>query len=79
MAADPAIATLQRDEEARLRTAQITLLGNEGYAQLQQFDRLQPVQVIVDRVAFDVASTPTPLSSSQAGQLTLILANAQNW
>jgi hypothetical protein len=72
----PEISALQKWDDDQLRDAQVALLGEDGYQQLVQFNREQPVQAIVDDVARFVALTPTPLTYSQAGQLMRVLANA---
>lgn len=50
------------------------ILGEEGFAQLEKFRRLQPLQGIVNQVS---NLTPeTPLTREQSAQLLTILANA---
>jgi hypothetical protein len=74
----PEISALQKWNDDQLRDAQITLLGEDGYQRLVQFNREQPVQAIANGVASFVALTPTPLTYSQSGQLMKILADADS-
>ena len=71
-----AVAGLQEQEDERLRAAQISLLGNDGYGQWQSFERVRPVWPLVDEIASYVALTPAPLTGAQAAQLLQILAGA---
>ena len=66
---DPAIATLRRENTERFKAEQIALLGEAGYAQLQEFNRDQAKRSIVAQLVSDLALSPTPLSSAQARQL----------
>lgn len=75
---DPAVALLINREDDQYQAAQRALLGEPGYRQLQQFDRIQPVGGIVDKVAVDVALTSTPLSDVQSSQLEQILAGTSS-
>lgn len=59
-----------------LHAAQVALLGDAGYRQLQQYDRLLPVRDEVTTLAGSLALTEAPLGSSQAEQLVQIIANA---
>lgn len=62
--------------EERLRAAESELLGDTGYQQLQQYERLLPVRYEVDALAGSLALTDAPLGSGQANQLLQIIANA---
>jgi hypothetical protein len=73
---DPAIATLMQQENAQYQKSQQALLGDAGYAQMQDANRALPVSGIVRGVASQVALTSTPLTTTQADQLTQILANS---
>lgn len=78
-AAGPKTDIPSRDAaEERLRTAQTDLLGDAGYRQLRQYERLLPVRYEVDTLAGSLALTNVPLDSAQAGQLVQIIANASN-
>jgi hypothetical protein len=72
-----AAATAKRDAESRLHAAQLELLGETGFRQLQEFDRTQSIREwVVWGLAGDLTFTKTPLSAHQGEQLTQILANA---
>jgi hypothetical protein len=73
-------ATLSSRETAdeRLRTAQAELLGDAGYRQLQEYERLLPLRYEVDGLAGSLVLTDTPLGASQAEQLIQIIANASS-
>jgi hypothetical protein len=75
---DPAVLAVRQQEDDQLRAAQIALLGDTGYGQLQQFARAEPVQEIVASVATTVALTSTPLSGAQAAELSDFLANSSS-
>lgn len=62
--------------DERLRAAQAELLGDAGYRQLQQYERLLPVRYEVDTLVGSLALTDTPLGPGQAEQLVQIIANA---
>lgn len=69
------VATREAADE-RLRAAQAELLGDAGYRQLQQYERLLPVRYEVDTLAGSLVLTDAPLASAQAEQLVRIIANA---
>jgi hypothetical protein len=75
---DPIVAALMSQENGQYQAAQQALLGDTGYQQLQQFNRMAPVMGIVDTVAVSVALTPTPLTGAQSDRLAQILANASS-
>jgi hypothetical protein len=73
---DPSVGEMLRRETAQTEAAQEALLGEEGYRQLRQFNRSQPVMELVDAVANTAAITSTPLTSSQQDQLLRVLAES---
>jgi len=74
-----AAATLERQSAEEIRSAQIALLGADGYEQLRQYKRSGPVRLlIVDRLGGALAATETPLTAQQGEQLTQMLANASS-
>jgi hypothetical protein len=76
---DPAITSIQERQDADLSKAEIGLLGDTGYQQLQQFDRMQPLEDFVDRYVADfIPPTSTPLTEGQREQLLNVFANAVN-
>lgn len=64
--------------DERLRAAQAELLGDAGYRQLRQYERLLPVRYEVETLVGSLALTDTPLGSGQAEQLVQIIANASS-
>ena len=54
------------------------MLGEDGYRQLQQFRRIEPLEVVVNDLASLVVRSPTPLSTAQAEQLLTTMANASS-
>lgn len=77
-AADPALGNLRAQGAAELKSAATEVLGEEGYRQLLQFRRAEPLQLAVNDLAMLVAQSPTPLSAAQAGQLLTTMANASS-
>jgi len=74
-----AATTLARQSEEEYRSAQIALLGADGYEQLRQYKRSGAVRfLIVDRLGGELAATETPLTAQQGEQLTQVLANANS-
>ena len=73
---NPAIETLQQQEDDTLHAAVVALLGESGFAQFHQAARLAPVWPLVNDLATRVGLTSTPLSESQASELVQIIANA---
>jgi len=51
-----------------------SILGDQGFQQFQDFERVQPLQGIVNDALS--LSTSTPITETQANQLLMILANA---
>jgi hypothetical protein len=76
--ADPAFLALRQQQDDQLRAAQIALLGETGYRQLQQLARMQPVQDLVANLATTVALTDTPLGGAQAAEVAGFLANSSS-
>ena len=75
---DPALETLRAQGGAELKAAQTEVLGENGYQQLQQFRRIEPLEVAVNDLATLVARSPTPLSTAQAEQLLTTMADASS-
>ena len=73
---DQANATLIQQADERLSAAQLDLLGDAGYQQLQEYERTLPVREQAGMLAGALALTDTPLSTQQAEQITQIIANA---
>jgi hypothetical protein len=73
--ADPAIAELRKQQDDQLQADQTALLGDAGNHQLQDFNREQAAQGIVNGAAISSLDTE-PYSGAQAAQLLQILANA---
>lgn len=74
----PAITAVMQQQADQLRSAQVALLGESGYEQLEELNRAAPMATIVNRVAFSVASSSSPLTGSQIDALTRILARASS-
>ncbi len=78
-ASDPdtqAAAELQRQANQAFKAAATDLLGADGYAQLESYERAMPARNITDNLAGELATTDHPLSPDEADQLTQLLANA---
>jgi hypothetical protein len=75
---DTAYATLQQQATDQLRAAQVDLLGEAGFRQLQQYERTLPVRSEINTLAGALALTDAPLGDQQAEQLTQIMANASS-
>jgi hypothetical protein len=73
---DSAIAALQLQEDEQARTAEIGILGQDGYQQLQQFNRTQALGSLMEDMSSALAYGPAPITAAQAAQLQSILANA---
>ena len=74
--AGPEIAALTKQANEELRGEQIALLGGAGYQQLQQFERVLPLQNFVLGLARFSGFPPEPLTEDQVQKLTAVLANA---
>jgi len=73
---DPAFAKLQQEQQAKMKAAQLELLGEAGYQQLEEFKRVQPLEQIVGGVANLAGQTSSPLTAPQAERLLNVLARA---
>lgn len=73
---DPAIAALRREEDARFRSDQVALLGEAGYAALQDFENGSESRAFVGELVGNLALTAAPLSLEQGRQLTRVLVAA---
>jgi|SRR5882724_9852609 len=72
---DPALAQLQQQTADRLRAGQIDLLGEQGYQQLQQYERAMPARDFVTTLAGSLAFAESPLNTRQAEQLVQFMVN----
>ena len=72
---DTAITRFNGEISAELHAAQKTLLGETGYAQLQDYERSLPAREATDTFAGTAAVAGAPLSPDQAERLTFALAN----
>ncbi len=52
-------------------------IGNDDYAQLQNFQQMQAVQGLVERLSSTLSGTATPLTPAQTTQLTQVIAQTQ--
>jgi hypothetical protein len=75
-ASDPAISSLQMQNNDQLHTGEIAILGQDGYQQLQQFERTQAIGPLIQDVSSIVAYGPHPITASQVTDLNSILTNA---
>jgi hypothetical protein len=75
---DPAVTTLLRQSDQDLKTSLEELLGADGYAQLQQFERTLPTRAFVDTLAGQLALTDSPLSAQQANLVVSQLCAANS-
>jgi hypothetical protein len=75
---DPAVDALRRETDDALRSAQLQLLGEAGYDQLQEYQRTLPVRTTVDGLAGSLALADLPLSPQQAERLVTIIANSSS-
>lgn len=73
---DPGM-TAQRDRgAAELKAGVVAVLGEEGYAKLEDYTRALDVRIFVAKVAGDAAVEGKPISREQAEALVQVLANA---
>ena len=72
----PEIQEIKSEADENLRVEQIDLLGDAGYEQLQQFERVLPVRNFAIGVPRFSGYPPEPLTETQTQQLTAILAGA---
>jgi hypothetical protein len=73
---DPAVATLLNQSEEELRASLVNLLGEDGYSQLEDYQRTLPTREFVDAMAGELAFTDSPLNAQQANQLVEELSAA---
>lgn len=75
--AQAAFALLQQATDAFAEQA-TTLLGRDGVAQLENYERTLPVRDFVDGFGQGLADTPAALTPTQYDQLTQVLASASD-
>ncbi|HEX2854005.1 MAG TPA: hypothetical protein VHO24_12265 [Opitutaceae bacterium] len=75
-ATDPTVVTMRRDMEEKLNAAQQEVLGDEGYEQLQQFKRLEPITAMANGVVSMAGHTSEPMTGPQTLRLLNLMANA---
>jgi hypothetical protein len=73
---DPTVATLRKESDDALHTAERTLLGDDGYQQLGEYERALPARAFVGGLATSLLFDGEPLSGTQVNQLTQILSDA---
>ena len=76
--ASPELAELKKQAVEELRAEQRALLGDAGYRQLQQFNRVEPIQRLVEVIANATNFPPEPLTDSQAQRLAVVVENASS-
>lgn len=69
------ITQLRSKADATLQKNEKSLLGDEGFARLQEYERTLPARDFVTSVATQLYHTNTPLSGDQAEKLTNLLAD----
>ena len=75
--ARPEVEEIRRQEDDDFRAAQFALLGDGGYRQLQEFNRMLPVWNVVAGIEVPVFPR-VPLSPAQTQQLTAALTGASD-
>jgi len=73
---DPSVAKLREQATTNLRQAETELLSEDGYRQLQEYERTLPVRALTASLAERLYYTDAPLNGTQAERLTQILAGA---
>jgi hypothetical protein len=73
---DPAVIKLRQQAESELRAAQSELLGADGYAALQNYERVRDARSVVERFAGAAALADAALSAQQAERLIATIAGA---
>jgi hypothetical protein len=73
---DPSVAKLREQATTSLRQAETELLSENGYRQLQEYERTLPVRALTASLAERLYYTDAPLNGTQADRLTQILAGA---
>ncbi len=74
--ADPAVQAMRRQSEDATQGSEREMLGEAGYQQLLEFERKIPAREYVSGLAASLVFSGDPISPTQAGQLTQILAEA---
>jgi hypothetical protein len=75
---DQSIAKLREQATTSLRQAETELLSEDGYRQLQEYERTLPVRALTASLAERLYYTDAPLNGAQAERLTQILAGASS-
>jgi hypothetical protein len=73
---DPAIVALRRKADAALEAVEREVLGEAGYAKLQEHERTRAVRGDINTLAGKLAVDGLPLSAEQGEQLVQVLAEA---
>jgi len=73
----PEIDEIRKQEDDDFQAAQRALVGDAGFQQLQEFNRVLPVWNIVDGIDTN-AFWPEPLAGAQSQQLAAMMANASS-
>ena len=73
---DQSVAKLREQATASLRQEETELLNEDGYRQLQDYERTLPVRALTASLAERLYYTDAPLNATQAERLTQILARA---
>lgn len=69
-----AFRKLFTDAQNELNASIKSVIGEQGFAQLQNYEQTMPQRMLVDSLQQRLAATSVPLSSTQAEQLVQILA-----
>jgi hypothetical protein len=75
---DSAIVALRNEALSELRAPGTELLGESGYAALQEYERTVPVRAFVGKLAGLAALSDDPLTPVQAEDLTRVLSTASS-
>ena len=73
---DPTIAKLKQQQEMKLKAAQLELLGEDAYQEVERFNRVQPLESIMFGAANLISEDSSPMSAQHAQQLINVLAKA---
>jgi hypothetical protein len=73
---DQSVAKLREQATTSLQQAETELLSEDGYRQLQEYERTLPVRALTASLAERLYYTDAPLNGAQAERLTQILAGA---
>jgi hypothetical protein len=71
-----AVVTLMTQNVEAFRTAATALLGADGFGQLQEYERILPMQPAVNELAGVLGDSAQPLTVSQADALSQLLAES---